>query len=280
MIEDLRSKNIGAGEKVQLPGFGAVSIIPAINAEGCVDPRKAALFIILLKELAKAMRYHPNVIRCDNYEGAERSPGASFGKAMSLAAAVPDLSSKRAINIVAEWEESEGRKFSLHEDDQVLGCKLGCSHADRASEAENEPLYGIPSAQVLEMRDYVISQVEAGEMQVAVPMLTKPHREKGVLWVLGEDQTVSATDGTDEFFRFDALRHERSLDRLAYFAQVRGIAVNAENLKLTAQKQRNATLSLLAAGLPIFQIDLRTPSHQVTKMGLVPLSTKKLSHRR
>lgn len=256
-------------EVIQLPEFGEFIVIEAINAEECIDPRKSLEFIEPEGELAALISYNPNIVRSHHYDGSERSPAGSFGKAMSLLGAVPDLLPQRAVDIVKEWDESEGRTFTLHEDDNAHGHGLGCKHVDIASQQENEELYGLPSDKVVAMRDYIVSKAKQKEMTVDVPMLTHSHREKGVLIVLSDNKTVMATNGKDEFFRFDATRHDKSLDRLAYFAQGRGIPVNADILKATAERQRNATLMLVAPNLPIYEIDLRGQTITITPKGTV-----------
>lgn len=263
-------------EKITIPEFGDVEIIDAINAVGCVDPRKSLVFIEPLGQLAKEMKHNPNIRRLQHHDGAERSPGASFGKAMSLLGADPELTPQRAVDLVREWEESEGRTFTMHEDDHSYGHGLGCGHIDRSSKKENEALYGLPSEKVRTMKDYVLESAKQGEMRAEVPMLTNSHREKGVLVVLSKDKTViPVSDSGEEFFRFDATRHDASLGRLASFVRSKGVAVNAEALITSAERQRNATLMLLAAGHPIYEINLQGQTRSITAKGTVPQPPKK-----
>lgn len=277
MSEKIRSQELTGPEQVHIPDFGEFNVIPAINAEGCVDPRESLTFVEPKGELATFMNHNPAVKRIHHHDGAERSPGASFGKAMSLAGAVPGLSPQQAVDIVTEWEESEERKFTLHEDDHAYHVHgLGCGHVDKACMVENEAAFGLPSEKVQAMKEYVLQKTGEREMTVEVPMLTKNHREKGVLVVLSDDKTVEATDGKNDFFRFDATRHDRSLERLADFAQTKGIAVLPSVLKASAEKQRNAVLGLLAPGLPVYLIDLRQQRQQkevVTFLQKIPQPT-------
>lgn len=250
-------------DTVKIPEFGEVEVILAVNAEGCVDPRES----LSPKEVQGTNNNWNTAI---HHEGAERSPGASFGKAMSLKGAVPTLSPQKAVDIVRGWEESEGRTFTLHEADQVHGNGLGCGHIDKASDDTNQKLFELEAESVRQMRDYVKESTATGDMKVDVPKLTGAHREKAVLVVLSDDKTVRATDGKEEFFRFDALRHDKSLKKLAQYARNNGVQVEDTDLIAAAEKQRNAILMLLAGGLPIYEIDLRDGKKIVTPKGTVP----------
>lgn len=253
----------------EMINFGNVRVIKATNEEGCVDPRESLTFITPEGELADGLNYNPDVIRSVHDSGAERSPGGAFGKAMTLAAAVPELSAEQAVGLVIDWEKSEGRTFLLHEDDHEHTDSLGCGHIDRASKNENESLFGLPSEKVRAMRDHVQVQLKERKIKVKVPVLKDKHREKAVLVVLSDDKTVEATDGSNQFFRFDEIRHNKSLAHLAAFAQAKGINVTAEALKESAEKQRNAILGLLAAGLPIYEINLLGKEPVVNFAGVV-----------
>lgn len=258
------------GERTE---FGRVKRIPATDAEGCIDPRDSVTFLEPRGELAKMMEehlgYRDNVKRVEHEQGAERSPGASFGKAMSLAGAMPELSPEQVVDLVSSWEESEGRKFTFHQDDHSHEDNLGCGHIDKACQSENEDLYGVPSEKVQAMKKYLLEKTGQKEMTVHAPMLTQKHREKGILKILSDDTTVTSTDGNEQFFRFDALRHEKSLDRLAEFVKNQGLEIDVDRLVASADQQRNATVQLLAAGLPIYELDLRGGSQNVKLVGIV-----------
>lgn len=264
-VEPVPNRQTTHKKGIRIPEFGTVALIPAENFEGCVDPRRSLVFLPPIGDLANQISYNSNILRAPLYPGAERSPGASFGKAMSLAAAAPGLTAQEAVDYVREWEESEGRVFTIHQDDGKHGS--GCGHIDRASEENTEGLYGpdLPSAKVREMRDYVMEKISNGDIMGYVPMLAGKHKEKAVLVVYSEDETVEASDGNEEFFRFDATRHDNSLRRLAEFVKTKkGQGDISNKLLEEATRQRNATLSRLAKGLPVYDINLKSHEPKVT----------------
>ncbi len=257
------------GEKIRIPEFGEFDVVEAVDDDGCVDPRKA-------KDPQSNEALPNHSMRSSHSVGALRSPGATFGKAMAVAAAVPGISPQAAIEAVAEWKKSKGKNFTWHEDDHdhQQDDGLGCGHIDRASKAENENLYGLPSRVVRTMRDYVRQKVRGGEMKVEAPKLTGSHREKGVLVVLSEDKTVNPVANGNEFFRHDALRHDEEIKGIGRFLRSQGIPAGDENLLAAAEKQRNATLTLLAEDLPVYEVDLRNGKKEVTYKGRIPKRSK------
>ena len=80
-------------------------------------------------------------------------------------------------------------------------------------------------------------------------------------------RTLDAVTADVQCFRFDALRHDQSMQRLAIYLQSKSVDVNGDTLLAEAKKQREATLSLLAKGLPVYQVDVDGASHsRVTKL--------------
>jgi hypothetical protein len=252
-------------DKIEIPEVGEFEVIDVTDDDGCVDPRK----FLDPRDIRDSDR-NPYYKRTPHLVGAVRSPGATFGKAMSLLGAVPDLPPEEAIETVSRWAASEGRTFSLHEDDHHHDDnELGCGHIDRASREKNEPLYGIPSRAVRAMRDFVRRKVRSGEIAVEAPKLTGTHKEEGVLIVRSKDKTVVPITGESEFFRFDETRHDDRLKRLARFAQQDGIPAEEDKLLQAAERQRNATLELLAPNRPVYEVDLRDGRKTVTYKGRI-----------
>jgi len=251
--------------QVEIPGFGRTRVIQAENASGCVDSRTSLKALSLLVPLEASIH--------NNKAGAERSPGASEGKVMSLMGATK-VEVVHAVDVVAKWEKNQGRAFTYHQDDVTLN-GLGCKHVDLASDEEHETLYGLPSSQVREMQ-HIIPERVSGDMQVEIPILTGSLQKNGILIVDSSDKTVMPKIGNPQgedyrFLRFDRLRHDRRLENLARFAQREGIDVKGEALIAAANRQRAVTSSLLAPGVNIYEIDLTSyPVSQVVYKGKVP----------
>lgn len=239
-------------EILKIPEFGELIIIPAINEHGCVDPRPA--------DIINRTPKHPNIINSHHHEGALRTPGASMGYVMALATAIPEIPVEKVVTTINQWENSEGRVFTLHGDNHRH--HTGCGHMDKALHKDHEALYGISSEKMANILNSMPAMLMNG-VRIKRPILTGEHKEKGVLIVVSENKTVKPRNNNGEFFRYDSLRHEKSLERLAIFVNQKKIPVNTELLKQAAKKQLGATLALLAGGLPIFELDLRGENHIV-----------------
>ncbi len=235
------------------------------NETGCVDPRKSVTFVSFLTEIIKRPKHDADVVR---------RPGASFGYVMVVMAAAPELSARRAVDLVIGWENNRGRSFTIHEDDYAYGNngELGCGHADRAAHRENQQMYGIPSKKVRQALGY-LSAIGHGQYphagSVSAPMVKGPHKENGVLVVLSEDQTVDPTHPGIEFFRFDKYIDDQRLADLVVFFKEKGIPVSIEVLQRESNRQLQATLHLLARNLPIYEADLRDNNREVRLIGIV-----------
>jgi hypothetical protein len=186
---------------------------------------------------------------------------------------------------VYAWEKSEGRRFTVHEDDHERGTPgLGCGHVDRATNKANQKLFGLAAQRVVAMRDYVAQKAQAGSMDVDVPKLGGNHREVGVQVVKTNPDnplTVTAIDSNNnEFFRFDATRYEASMKRLAAFVRQLGIEMSDEALLEAAGQQRDAILKLLAPGKPIIEVDLtgKEPSARIIGSVEAPEQSQTSSH--
>lgn len=297
-ISDLEfRKSLG---RLELPNvgetvFGSVEIVQGVDAEGCVDPRDSFMFNVQPEGLLAEALHYPQMQHTEHAEGAERAPGGGFGKVLALMGAVLDMEPALAVKLVAAWETSEGRSLSLHGDTHAHGDGLGCGHVDRSRMPTHEDLYGIKGSRVQEALDIVRETLkegrtidaiktstdeslhlkDVGEFPLAadVPILVNEHSERGVLVVLSdlfEPRTVTAkTSNGLEMFRFDATRYDASLGRLAAYVAAQGVPLKVEDLKAAADKQRNATLKLLAKGLPIFEVDLRGGKNEITHIGIV-----------
>lgn len=116
--------------------MGGVSIIQAENAQACVDPRRP----LTPEEIYKLGLEEHGVKRNSYTPGAIHSPGGSFGIMMSLYAASGSLTPQETVDLEVAWE--------------TTGVS-GCGHRDRASDEENEQLYGIAASVTRDISDYV-----------------------------------------------------------------------------------------------------------------------------
>lgn len=225
---------------VQIGDLGNYTIVSRVEETGCVDPRKQGLLVA------------ETPIPPTHSVGAERTPGASAGIVMTLIGALPKLAVDTAIISVDLWERHQGRRFTIHNDDHHG--EAGCGHLDKATLRENEALYGVPSDKVATMRGKIFELAEEGMIKINNPTLTGDHRERGVAVVHSFTETVDPTNDQHELFRFDAKRHTQSLANLAQFLNTYGIKVSPDHLVAVAERQRGATLSLLAPGKDVYDV--------------------------
>lgn len=253
---EIKKSEIQTPETVEIPEFGKVEIIPSINAHACVCPVES-------KDFAR--------------EGAEKS-FTSIGYTMALYGAGPEIAVKQvdgpvtekitteqAVKIVNAWETSEGREPAYHWSINHEGRGMGCVQVDQASKKVYEKLYGIPSEEVIQMRNYVLDN---SRIVPEISALPDPDKIKGVLAVLTnikEPKTVKSTDDEgNKFIRIDMTMHYKNLYSLAKFAKV-----DPEAIITNANMQTKATLGLLAGKLPFFVVDLRGKTPAVTPRGFV-----------
>lgn len=259
-------------ESIEIPGFGDLEIIPSINGHACAEPGESKDFT--KEEIDKAM-INMHIKRVSQNEGAEKSLGGSFGPTMALLGSGIEITPGQAVDLVNEWELSEGRKFTFYQYSQVKG--FGCSHVVKAK--ENPELYGLTKEKVASMMRHVANKLIKEEMIAEVPVLLGHDETKGVLVVLtneNDPKTVRSTDNKrNEFIRLDATLHDKRLGRLSDFAAEKGFNIEKRALLESAKKQRNATLGLTAEGLPIFIVNLQGGKPFTSKIGPVrPLPKK------
>jgi len=245
-------------ELFYIPDHGTTSIIGATNTSDCVDPR--------LLELAPD--FGTIVFKRTPDHGAEKSPGATAGKIMALMLAVPRLDPISATQLVIRWEASEIRHPTIHTDNS--GHQIGCGHIAKAASGDYEDLYGIPASKVDDMMGEITRLGEHG-LFVVNSLLTGPHKEEGVLIVKSTKRTVLPYVDNRPFFRFDQTRHDARLESLARYAQgVENVVVTGKQLRAAAKRQRNATLGLIAGGLPIYTVTFRKGYNTAIFSGRVP----------
>lgn len=262
-------------EALYIPDQGDVFIIDATNGIACVDPRTP----IEVPDIGS----HLYAKYTD--QGEVRTPGASVGDIMALLKTRPDLSVEEATLLVVSWEMSpeEGRVAAFHGDTQD-GDIFGCGHIAKSASDEYSEHYGIDAALTREItRNILLLNNLNGETRgipMARPILSGNHNESGVFVVESEYKTViPQTDQGRQFFRYDHLRHDGRLDRLAAYATSKAadgllsVPINTifdiQELRDAATQQRNATLGIIAVGLPIYEINMIDGSREVSQVGEV-----------
>lgn len=244
---------------ITIPGHGDFRIVPAVNAEGCSDPRFEDLTVpnegSLIHDQARQV-------------GELRSLGATLGRIMAARVVIGSRMTVQGVSdMVIRWQLAEKRTPSMHEA-HICQDPLGCGHVDNAASGTYERGYNISSEDVLAVVDHVVDSARNNELEVVSPVLSGPHIEKGLLIVESQDFTV---DPAGKYFRHDHGRDETAYESLAgYITAEHSLDVTAPELSIAAARQRSVTLGILAAGLPAWEIEIGQGTSSVRKLDPIP----------
>ncbi len=249
--------------------------------ERCVDPRPLDEISTEENALSILNQHRDRMPR--EFQNSVAIPGGFFAYPMVLIGAGLGLTPHEAVDLSIKWHEKEGIQISYHTDNQGHG--FGCGYVRLASQWENEKLYGVNSDDVKKILDYTEEKVNSGKIEVEEPVLKGTHNEKFVAITKNNEKnpkTVkSTTDTGDEFFRLDKTATRKNLAGFALFihenaGEVMDKRIEGTKEELTEKfeevfdKHTNTTLGLLAARLPIFEIDLTDNINiKVTSLGVV-----------
>ncbi|MBI4084349.1 MAG: hypothetical protein HY431_00405 [Candidatus Levybacteria bacterium] len=249
---------------VELPSFGQVQVIQATKEVGCVDPRQNMGGYRFLSD-------YSNVYKPTSEANQVRSVGGHMGDVLIALAVAEEVSyyldPNQAVELVFSLAERQGVRPSWHEDEHAYTHspkKSGCGYLDRASQPENDGLFGVSSAKVREALAYANGIAKAGERPVNVPILEHDHIEIAAVVVYTEITPQNPFGFTvnpvsqegNEAFRWDRARHFARLRELAYAAQVQGIPLSVERMEQMADRHTMSTLSLLKPGIPVHEVSL------------------------
>jgi len=265
---------LATGETIYVPGQGDFPVIDATNGIACVDPRTPLAIPNIGPFLYTP---YPGM-------GEVRAPGASFGDVMALVTAYPELAVEQAVPLVFAWEMSfeEDRFFACHGDTHA-GPICGCGHVYNSSSGDHDEEYGISASSVRQITSDALSL--NGDPEHGIPMirslLAGGHvNEFGVLIVDSKDKTVVPYADGKRFFRYDGHRHRQRLLRLAAYATAKAAAAGllpvptntifeAKRLRKVAAQQCAATLGSVAAGLPMYRLNMMHGRREVRHVGYV-----------
>jgi hypothetical protein len=257
-------------------------------------------------ELAAATRHARSTLfpatagrRCidGRYEPGQGSgliarPGADFGYVMALLslnhALRWGLTPAQVVDAVWRVVAGEGGPFRIHTDqlvawppwdgaardtDGVTGRPvIGCRHVAAAADPARAtcyfpPSYPSPDVDVRAALDRIAARARDGEA-VDVIRLRGQRVERGVLVVVGTQRTVQPTTARDAYFVYDQARDEAFVARTL----VPGLGLpglTAAALTAAARVQLAASLRIVAAGRPVFLVDVDGAVPEVVCAGRV-----------
>lgn len=263
--DNIINKEILIIRSFEIKGLGKFDEIN-LNKKGlrCVDPRPSAP----IESDGKSDRHKGKEIG-KHSDDEIKFFGGVIGLMTAYATAAPSLSAEKVVDIVTRFEKKKGRKPAFH-DDTKDGC--GCGFVSRAIEEKNQNAFGIKSEKVVEIKKAFSRQINDG-LEVKKIILEGPHEEEAVLIIKSDkeiNETVRSADANQRIFIYDETASNGLLTDLALFSKEENIEVKKEDIITAARRQAGATLRLLAAGLPVYEIDLTNPIPKVTPKGTVP----------
>lgn len=210
-----------------------------------------------------------------NQQGTIARPGGDLGYALALHGLshekVWNLTAQECVDIVFDAiVNGIEDKFFMHSDEHTEekseknedDARLGCGHIYQASIPVNSDLYGVNPILVQEMISHS-RKLATKEDAVVNVVLPGDHRERGVLIVTGKRYTINPSDEETGlmFFVYDPARDDEFMQKLVAVINKRRMnkkidGLNYKDLKAISDKQLAATLSILASGKPVFEIDV------------------------
>lgn len=128
---------------------------------------------------------------------------------------------------------------------------IGCGHLSKAASQKFLERYDVANSDVKKIIAYVRNLAEINK-NIDMVNLDGDHKEQGVLLVESDDYTVNACDGNKMYFIYDKKRDDDFMRKLVKLMDLPGVSF--EDMKEESDKQLQATLHLLAKGLPLYQV--------------------------
>jgi hypothetical protein len=245
------------------------SIVPAKAGRKCVDGR-----------------YLPH-----QAAGMIARPGGDGGYVMALMAVNRKkklgLSPEQCFNAVYKVVQND-HGFCMHTDqytdpdDHTHNGLIGCGHLAKAASQNFCEAYDVNGDDVEKIIHYARNLKEISSA-LHIVNLKGEHQEQGVLIVNSNDFTVLADNPTlhQMYFIYDEQRDIAFIKKLVKEMAIAGVTY--EDMKEESDLQLHATLQILAANLPIYQVSFIDNKPTVTFAGVVEpktLTTRKKIFRR
>jgi hypothetical protein len=128
---------------------------------------------------------------------------------------------------------------------------IGCGHLSKASSQKLRESYDVANSDVKKIIAYVRNLAEINK-NIDMVNLDGDHNEQGVLLIESEDYTVNASDENRMYFIYDKTRDDDFMRKLVKVLDLPGVTF--EDMKEESDKQLEATLHLLAKGLPLYHV--------------------------
>lgn len=223
--------------------FSQENRVAVLKRRGCVDGR-----------------YKP-----DQEVGKIALPGADF----NIVEALLHFRAVGKIHITPE-EIADRIYWAARRIDGTFSMHTHCGHIDRALIPGNQAFYRALPEEV--ERAYKFLN-ESGRGVNLVP-LEGEHKEEAVLALVGTTHTVKSQDNKNMFFVYNKVLADQYIDQVIANAGI--IGISQTEARIASNRQMDATLRLLAAGLNIFLVNVDQKDNIIVQpFGKVP--NKKLT---
>lgn len=235
------------GKRFEIQGVGEFEVVPLEKDKPlrCIDGRKPK----------------PGDYYSDN---AAKIPGAFWGLVLPASKTLPDLSSRKIIQYANEYEISKNRTPAIHSDTHAKNEFEGCGYLMNALGKSEKA-----QKKRKEIMNAFNEEINNG-MEVNITILDGGHNEIVFIKNKLKNATLKLLDTKKQVFIIDVAANNEELDDFAVFLQKKGIKVNSEELKSNAEELGNNTLSSIAKGKLIYEIDSQDKNIIVTQNGKVP----------
>lgn len=158
---------------------------------------------------------------------------------------------------VATMKATDG-PFTLHTE---------CGHLTLPTMPKYMDQYKLDPADVAGAIDFVKALGQKHPEKVKVVEVDGPHREQAVLINTGENKKIAHRDKDQQYFKIDATREDKYAR--GFFRRLNGIlnlteqGATYEDFRKILDYQTNVTAGILAAGLPMYQVNADTAGLEV-----------------
>src|SRR3989344_4678604 len=201
-------------------------------------------------------------------QGAIRAFGGDFGFVLAFAAALreegthllPNQIVERYYNAIQQIRGEDTRLYYHTDEHNHAEGKIGCGHAEKATDAANDGMYGVRS---LEAQN--LYQTFARHPSSSITILNGHHEEKGVLQVEGKSHSLNSRKHKNMFFVVTPDMIDHLIDTLApIFSQGLEVPLDPQDIKDSYEMQQDATAKLLGADkLPTYKVGFNNNGHFV-----------------
>lgn len=207
-------------------------------------------------------RYQPR----SEESGRLARAGGDLGYALALAALNQihsfGLSTRECFERVYDVVTREGGTFDMH---TAAGAPppIGCKHCAAAADPVLAIRYSVQPSSVLELIAVGFERAAAGD-RVRIVTLSGESRERRVLIITGRDQTVDPHDEGEAAYVYDRTRDLAFAERLVRALRIERLS--AAHFIAMLDQQTEASLSLVAAGLPRYAVNADGAEVEVTPL--------------